>query len=421
MASISSTSSTSVFAGAAVVSAMLAFGHGSSLVAGADVDWKVSIVPLPAPSSNGSGELQLTAEGDGALLSWIERTGPRATLKFAERTETGWSEARTVISGTNLFVNFADVPSVRALADGSLAAHWLEESDPENNPEAYDLRLAWSRDRGRTWSKPISPHHDGTKTQHGFASLYQVAGGLGVLWLDGRKTNPKAPSDSPTAGDMALRATTFGPNGRQLGESIVAPRVCECCATAVAATSEGPIVAFRNRSPRDIYVSRFAGGRWAAPTPVHLDGWRIEACPINGPAIAARGRDVAVAWFTMQQDQGRAFVSFSHDAGETFGQPVRVDDTESRGRVGVALLPDLSAVVSWVEFSGRESQFKIRRVESNGTRSSANAISTVPSGTTSGFPRLVETRNELLLAWAETATGLSQIRTATLSVSTPAR
>ena len=338
-----------VIVGAAVVSAAVAFVtvRSSALV---DSEWKLAIDPLPSPAGASSDEPQLTVQGERAMLSWIERAGPRATLKVAERTTAGWSDARTVVSGTNLFVNFADVPSVRALADGTLAAHWLQEGS--GNEDAYDLRLAWSKDGGRIWSPPTSPHHDGTKTEHGFASLFQAPGaGLGVVWLDGRATNPESPEGSPEAGNMGLRAAVYGPDGKQRSETLIAPRVCECCSTAAALTSEGVIVAFRNRSDkeiRDIYVSRFAEGRWSAPAPVHADGWQIKACPINGPALSAKDRDVAVAWFTVQQGQGRAFAAFSRDAGRTFGAPVRVDYAESLGRVGIELLKDGSAAVSWV-------------------------------------------------------------------------
>ena len=86
---------------------------------------------------------------------------------------------------------------------------------------------------------------------------------LGVAWLDGRSTNPEAPEGSPEAGNMALRAAVYGPDGKERNETVIAPRVCECCSTAAALTSEGVIVAFRNRSAkevRDIYVSRFADG-----------------------------------------------------------------------------------------------------------------------------------------------------------------
>ena len=71
-------------------------------------------------------------------------------------------------------VNSADVPSVRAMPDGTLAAHWMVENGPD--PEAYDLRLAWSAD-GSTWSAPVAPNRDKTISQHGFASLFPTAGG----------------------------------------------------------------------------------------------------------------------------------------------------------------------------------------------------------------------------------------------------
>ena len=403
--------------GAALVLATLALVKASSSAL-VDTEWKLAVEPLPSPAGASSEEPQLTVQGERAMLSWIDRAGPRATLKFAERTATGWSDARSVVSGTNLFVNFADVPSVRALADGTLAAHWLQEGG--GNPDAYNLRLAWSRDGGRTWSPPTSPHHDGTMTEHGFASLFQAPGaGLGVVWLDGRTTNPEAPEGSPEAGNMGLRAAVYGPDGKQRSETLVAPRVCECCSTAAALTSEGVIVAFRNRSDkeiRDIYVSRFAEGRWSAPTVVHNDGWRINACPINGPALGARDRDVAVAWFTVQQGQGRAFAAFSRDAGRTFGPPIRVDEAGSLGRVGIELLKDGSAAVTWVEFANQRSQFKVRRVEPSRARSTAVTVAGVAGGRSSGFPRIVQHRDQLLFAWAETDKGASRVRTARASL-----
>jgi hypothetical protein len=405
------------FKGVALVLSVAALVTTNSF-AGADREWKLAIQPLQSPAGADSAEPQLTVQGDRTVLSWIERAGQQATLKLAERTATGWSDPHRVVSGSNLFVNFADVPSARALADGTLAAHWLQQDG--GNPDAYDIRLAWSKDGGRTWSAPMSPHHDGTKTEHGFASLVQVPGaGVGIVWLDGRATKPDAPEGSPEAGNMGLRAAVFGPDGKQQSEVLVASRVCECCSTAAAVTSEGVIVAFRNRSAReirDIYVSRFAAGRWSAPTPVHNDGWRIEACPINGPAISARGRDVAVAWFTAPNDQGRAFAAFSHDAGRTFGPPVRVDDAGSLGRVNIALLQDGSAAASWIEFANQRSQFRVRRLEPDGTRSAAVTIAGIAEGRTSGVPRLVQHGDELVFAWTETEKGASHVRTARASL-----
>ncbi len=381
---------------------------------------KLAIQPLNLPVAAGSAMPQLSVTGEHAIVSWIEtaaieNAGSRATLKFAERTPSGWSDARTVASGTDWFVNWADVPSVVRLADDTLAAHWLQTTDAAN--EAYDLRLSFSRDGGRTWTPPVSPHHDGTKTQHGFASLFQMPGaGLGIIWLDGRalELDKKSGSDN-----MSVRAAFFDRAGGQVSESLVDDRACDCCPTAVAITDDGPIAAYRDRSAgevRDIATSRFASGAWAAPVPVHADGWTITACPVNGPAISARGRQVAVAWMTARDDQGRAFAAFSRDAGATFGAPIRLDDVGSLGRVGVELADDGSAFASWIEFADGRGQFRIRRVDASGRRGPAQTVAGIESDRASGYPRLARRGEELLLAWTEPAAGQSRVRTAAAPV-----
>jgi hypothetical protein len=389
----------------------------NSTYATAAIEWPVAVDPLASPAGADSSAPQLTAQGTRVILSWMERAGPRATLKFAERTPSGWSPARSVVSGGDLVVNAADVPSVRALAAGTVVAQWMQENGPD--PEAYDLRLAWSADGGATWSKPVSPHRDGTKTQHGFASLFQAPGaGLGLIWLDGRATDPESPA---ATGNMSLRAAVYSRSGRQLRESAIDTRVCECCPTAVAATSEGPIVAFRNRSDkevRDIFVSRLVGGRWTPPSAVHNDGWAIEACPVNGPAVSARGRNVAVAWFHAK-DEPHTFVAFSRDAGRTFGAPARVDEESATGHVGIVLLDDGSAAVSWVEFANQRAQLKVRRIESNGGRAAAVLVAGAGDDRVAGTPRMVQGGDELVLAWTETSKGASRVQTARMRVGTP--
>lgn len=360
------------------------------------------VVPLKSPAPASSAQPQLTNGPGGTILSWVERKGPTATLRFAERRGDGWSDARTVASGDNWFVNWADVPSVIRLADGSLAAHWLQKSGA--GTYAYDVRLSFSRDDGRTWTAPVTPHHDGTQTEHGFASLFDAqGGGLGLVWLDGRAMKADGHSGH-RSGAMSLRAASFDAEGRQVSEAALDERVCECCPTAAAVTSDGPIAAFRNRTEdeiRDIYVSRLVGGKWTEPAPVHRDNWRIPACPVNGPALAARGRRVALAWFTMQEQEGRAFVAFSDDAGATFGAPIRVDDEATLGRVDVELLDDGSAAVGWIEFSKEQSEFRVRRVAGNGDRGAAQVIARITSARASGYPRLERSNNDLLAAWTE--------------------
>jgi hypothetical protein len=374
----------------------LASEHGP--VASSQDAFVTTPVTIDTPAAPNSAEPQLTSSPEGVLLSWIERDGPRATFKFAERTAGGWSAARVVASGDNWFVNWADVPSVMRLSSGALVAHWLQKNG--GGVESYDVRLAYSGDRGRTWSPSFLPHSDGTKTEHGFASLFETsAGGFGLVWLDGRAMQ------SPGAGAMTLQSATFDRGWKQTSEVAVEARVCECCPTAAAVTADGPIVAFRDRSGdeiRDIAVSRLEGGRWSDPQPVANDRWNITGCPVNGPMLAASGRTVAIAWFTGADKQNRSFVAFSQDAGRTFGKPIRIDDAGSLGRVDVELLDDRSAVATWIEYGGSgAASFRARRVEASGRASLPVTIAPMTSDRSAGYPRLARHGSELVFAWTE--------------------
>jgi hypothetical protein len=378
--------------------------------------WALSLSPLATPAAAGSGEPQLTVSKQGVLLSWVEQTGQTATLKFSERTTAGWTPARSVASGSNWFVNWADVPSVVRLDASTLAAHWLQRSG--SGTYAYDVRLSYSKDDGKTWSPSFTPHTDGTQTEHGFASLLPIAGGgMGLVWLDGRATTPGGHGGHGT-GAMTLRFGSFDRQWKQTAETPVDLRVCDCCPTAAAITADGPVVVFRDRSDeevRDISISRFDNGKWSTPSPVHGDNWKIQACPVNGPAIAARGREVVVAWFSAVNDQPRAYVAFSKDGGRTFGAPIRLDDGVSLGRVDVELLPDGAAAAAYIEQADKRAQFRVRRVGPDGRKSQALTVAGLDAGRTSGYPRIAVHGHELTAAWVERE-GTRRVQTATARI-----
>ena len=368
---------------------------------------------IPVPAAPNSAQPQLSVSSRGVLLSWIERTGDLATLKFAERTATGWTPARTIASGRDWFVNWADVPSALRLPSGTLVAPWLQKSAASTY--AYDVRLSYSTDDGKTWSPSFTPHHDGTPTEHGFASLLPMGDGFGLIWLDGRAMKQGEGHDGHGTGAMSVRFARFDKNFKQLEETVVDARVCECCPTAAAVTSEGVIAAYRDRSDaevRDNYIARFVNGKWTTPQAVFNDNWKIAACPVNGPSLSARGNQVAMAWFTAKDDQPRALAAFSSDAGKTFAAPVRIDDAGTLGRVDMELLPDGSALATWIEFADQKAQLRTRRIERNGTRSAPITIAGLAGSRSSGYPRAAVANGEVVFAWTESADGGLQVRTA---------
>jgi hypothetical protein len=146
---------------------------------------------------------------------------------------------------------------------------------------------------------------------------------------------------------------------------------------------------------------------------VHHDGWRIQGCPVNGPAVSARGQEVVVAWFTAAGDVGRAYVAFSRDGGRTFAPAIRVDDEASLGDVDVELLADGSAAVTWVELAA-ERRSQLRRIGPDGARSRAITVADMSD---SWAPVLARAGDELLLAWRQRSTnGSSRIQTARVAL-----
>lgn len=360
-----------------------------------------------SPAVGDAREPDLSATSDGRIvLSWVEKLDEkRYALRTALRDPNGWTEARTVGEGDNWFINWADFPSVIALNDGSLAAHWLVKSGSATY--AYNVHIALSKDAGKTWTKAIVPHLDDTQTEHGFVSLIPLPDGrLGAVWLDGRNMEgmDDHDEDKPLAANMTLRYATIDADGKISDEAELDQRVCECCQTSAALSSDRIVAVYRDRSQnevRDIYLVRQNGGAWAKPQVVHADNWEINGCPVNGPAVAASGRNVAVAWFTGAGGEQHVKVAFSADAGTTFGSPIQIDDGETQGRVDVVLLRDNSALVCWLAGNAEGGEIKVRRVQANGEVGPPAVIAKTDISRSSGFPRMALLGDEVHFAWTE--------------------
>jgi hypothetical protein len=372
---------------------------------------------LPTPAVSPSAQPQLTVGTDGrVVLSWLEPIGSSnvRAFRYAYRDGNGWTTPTTIVERDNFFVNWADVPSVYPIGGGRLAAHWLQYNG--SGTYAYDVRLSISDAEGKNWKPDTAPHRDGTTTEHGFASFFEwPGGGTGVVWLDGREmSGGHGASHESERGAMTVRAARIAPDGT-IGEDVrIDARVCECCPTTAVATSRGAVIAYRDRSDtevRDIGVIRLENGKWTEPALVHADNWQINACPVNGPALAAAGDRVALAWFTAQGDQPRVQVAFSNDAGKTWSAPVRVDEAKSLGRVDAVMLDNRSAVVMWMEHLDTGSELRARVVHPDGKREPFMTVTSMTADRQSGYARMVRTGNELVFAWVSTKPTL-QVKTA---------
>ncbi|HEX2832476.1 MAG TPA: sialidase family protein [Thermoanaerobaculia bacterium] len=364
-------------------------------------------IPSPAGANAAEPFLHATRDG-GALLSWLEPNAKKTALKFARYTNGNWTKPRTIVERDDLFVNWADFPSVIEDAKGALFAHWLQKSG--KGTYAYDVMLATSIDGGATWSAPFVLNRDGKEAEHGFATMVALPGsGIGITWLDGRAMTGGDHDEHEGGGDMMLRYATVDADGNVANEVMLDDRTCECCTTGMAMMDNGPLVVYRDRSAdeiRDIAWVRTQGKKWDAPQPLRKDGWKINGCPVNGPQIDALGNRVATAWFTAANDQPRVYVTFLH------GQAYVVDDGKPLGRVDVVLLDEHTALVSWLEQTADNAEIRARIITRAGKRGPSLRIADSGAARGTGFTRMARVGKDVWFTWTETKDGGKRVRVA---------
>ena len=174
-------------------------------------------------------------------------------------------------------------------------------------------------------------------------------------------------------------------------------------------------MAYRDRSEgeiRDIVVTRALETGWSDPVPVLRDGWRIEGCPVNGPAIDAASGTTAVAWFTAANDQPRVLLARSVDGGRSFSEAIPIDIESPTGRVDVVQLGGGDAIVSWLASDPEGAAISVRRVASDGRIGPVRIVSRTAASRPSGFPQMVASGDQLVVSWTEVVEGETRVRTA---------
>ena len=390
----------------------------------ANGDYTVQPWTLFAEPGSMAPDLSLASEGR-VMLSWVNRQqGRRNALQFASYTDAGgWqSQPRTIAVGNSLVANWADTPHLLVTPDGAVWAQWLQASPA--SPSAYDTVLARSRDGGMTWGQITRVNDDQGAAEHGFAALWpRSADAIGIAWLDGRAQaagHDAAGGEHHDGGAMQLRANAFDLNLERGTDAVIDARVCDCCQTDVAVTAKGPLLVYRDRSEdetRDIAVTRLQDGQWRTPNTVHADGWKIEGCPVNGPAIAAQGNTAVVAWYTEAGGRPSVRMARSGDAGDTFAAPMDVDTGEAvQGRVAVALDAQ-QAWVAWLREDANGQTLMLDRypVDLSKRLQRIEVAKLAARGSASGTPQLVADAGIAWLAWTDAIEGLPHLRGARIA------
>ena len=338
----------------------------------------------------------LTSERGGAVVSWVTKEG-RGNALHAARIDGGRIKPSfKVTAGERWFLNPFDRPSVVALSTNRLVAHWLERIG--TNTHGYGIRVKFSDNDGQSWGNTVVPHKDRTPVQHGFVHIRPTSStGVQMIWLDGGRADLSAPSAS---NPIALLSANVESSGEVIARSVLDGHVCSCCQPTVKTTEHGWLAAYRDRSPGEVRdIATIAeDGRGVHSRTTLDDGWVINGCPLNGPALSVRESRAALAWFTAAGDQPQVRLAVSRDGGQTFEAPQDVATGAPLGQVGAVLLEDDSVLVSWLEFTGAEMELRVRQVAATtGEPTPAHVV--LRSPTTIAAPQMICSDGQVYLAW----------------------
>lgn len=369
-----------------------------------------------------NANVSIAAAGPGVVVTWAAR-GAESTDVYA-----AWSRDSGATFDKPVRVN--DVPGdARASAEQSPRVAIGKGVHVAWSSRAGDMaviRAASAPGPDHKFLPAASVHPDKLTGIRGWTSLaVDPRGALHVAWLDGRGDAP-AGGASVTGGMKGHDArqdiyqAVRGPDGA-LREARIATDVCFCCKTAVAAGPDDQVyVAFRNIYPgslRDIAVSRSGDGGRTFGTPVRLseDGWVLDGCPDDGPALATDAAGVLhVAWPTQVSEKaGRGiYYSYSTDGGRSFAPRLRLDEGGGAAHPQIAAA-DGRAFVVWDEASaGAPRRIRMRSIAAPravGGAAAPGPVIALPTEAAATYPAVAATSEGAVVTWAETTGSQSNV------------
>jgi hypothetical protein len=208
----------------------------------------------------------------------------------------------------------------------------------------------------------------------------------------------------------------------------IASGVCYCCKTAVATAADGSIyAAWRQVYPgnlRDIAfsASHDEGRSFTEPIRVSQDGWALDGCPENGPALAVSGRVVHVVWPTLVRagtadgEESLALFYAASSDGRGFTTRRRLPTHGTPRHPQITALANGSLVVAWdEELEGGRRRVAAATVSAAGAAPQFTPLS-LDDRIRGEYP-VVAGLNDgaIVMAWVSGAIGQSVIRVAAVT------
>lgn len=413
--------------------------------------------PAPAPVASQRDQVTLAVPRHNNAAPWVAAAGRFAAVTWGAALDGKWDiyvatsadEGQTF--GAPVRVNTVEgdgrvageIPPRVALHQPAGASVPQVVVAWNAKDQGTEIKIARSRDFGKSFAAPVALQAPGAAGDRGWHALTLDAQGLAhVVWLDHRGL-AEAPAHAGAKADGAAAAAGHGSHEaaaldgvamamksrlhyatydeRATPEQMLAPGVCYCCKTALAPTKDGILAVWRHVYDGNMRDMAFAvlgtPGATATPARVSADGWSINGCPDDGPALAVDASDrVHAIWPTVipgAEPTGALFYAAKPAAAAAFGPRQRVatlgSPKPSHPQVAVDGAGHL--FVAWDEIVGgvRTAAWADGPVAADGALRLGAPVRLASAGPTQ-YPVMAPLARGVVVAWVSGVQGASVIR-----------
>jgi hypothetical protein len=303
----------------------------------------------------------------------------------------------------NILADGENRPKIAIAGDGTVLVTWTQ-SLPQKL-YAANVRFSRSTDGGNTFSRPVTLNDDERITSHSFDVLaIDGAGRVAVAWLDGRDKEAAKEKAQDFSG-VSVYSAQSGDNGASFeANRRVHQHICECCRVGLSWTREGPVAFWRNifgTNTRDFAIANLDQPSIRRATD---DGWKVDACPHNGGAIAEDGRaQLHLVWFT--DGEARQGLFYKRIDGNWESRPMPIGDPSAQPNHVSVVAEGKTILITWREFDGRFYSAQLKYSNDGGASWSESQRLMESAGATD-YPLPLIDKRKAVVVWNTAAEGL---------------
>ncbi len=284
---------------------------------------------------------------------------------------------------------------------------YLSWAMPREKKYTADVRFAYSKDYGNTFTQPVTVNNDNLLAGHSFNEMLVTAkGDISIVWLDGRLSHQLRTAGKKTNGSaLFLAKANFRENQTTFSNQQLANNTCVCCRIAMDFNQQGEPAIFW----RHIYgdnIREFAlltlkkdEKSPAKPYQISHDHWQINGCPHQGGAISIDDNNrYHMVWFN-QGDVGKGiFYAASDDQGKTLSTPISVGDNKAQSAHPHLIVSGNKVAIVWLQFNGTEHElWQLASNDLGKTFAEAKLLGKAKQG--ADRPFIIKKANKAYVSW----------------------